>query len=119
MPQVIEPWIAYLATATCSQVPPSGVAGGAVVTVPLVVPMPSWPVSLAPQHQSVASLLIAQVWSLIAISVHCVPFGTFTGAGLSCGVFVLPMPSSPVRLSPQQYGTPPRIAHEEAPAKKF
>src|SRR5262245_35139559 len=82
-----------------------------MVGLVLVVPVPSWPLSLAPQHHRVESLEIAHAWSAFAISVHCDGGGTFTATVLCCGDTVLPIPSWPDELSPQQYGLPPRIPH--------
>ena len=61
----------------------------------VVVPMPSWPSSLSPQHHRVPSVRVAQVWSPPAVTlVQPAAAGVVTCWGRSWLV-LLPMPSWP------------------------
>ena len=72
----------------------------------VVVPFPSSPLPLSPQHHTVPPVFSAHVWSppavTVAQSVAC-PL-TWTGTELSV---VVPFPSSPELLTPQHHTVPP------------
>jgi len=72
-----------------------------------VVPFPSWPERLRPQQRTPPPAATAQVWAppaAISTTPEASPV-TWTGTEL---FFVVPFPSWPERLSPQQL-TPPDV----------
>src|ERR1700716_3115157 len=81
----------------------------------VVVPLPSWPLSLAPQQWRFPAVCRGQLWSPpAAISITVLMAAPATGVGLS--VFV-PSPSWPCAFAPQHRTVPARRAQEwEAPA---
>src|SRR5262249_42867022 len=71
----------------------------------VVVPSPSWPNSLSPQHLTVLALVSAHVWKLpAAIAATPLPRPT-TATGIERSVLV-PSPSWPYELSPQHLTAP-------------
>src|SRR5262245_57131289 len=76
-----------------------------------VLPSPSWPSSLAPQHLTPPAVVSAHVWARpAAIAIAVVPRPpTSTGTGLSV---VPPLPSWPVPLLPQHF-TPPEVVNAQ------
>src|SRR5207237_1185347 len=71
----------------------------------VVVPSPSWPQSLLPQHLTPPALVRAQVWSPPA-AIAATPLAS---PETSTGVWrlvVVPSPSSPYSLSPQHLTRP-------------
>ena len=74
----------------------------------VVLPLPSCPYSLLPQHLTAPPLVMAQLWALPALMAVTPLFSpvTSTGTGL---VVVLPLPSCPVSLVPQHLTAPPLV----------
>ena len=73
----------------------------------VVVPFPSWPKTLSPQHLTAPALVSAQVWTLPA-AIALTPLASpLTSTGTLLSVFV-PFPSWPKPLKPQHL-TPPAL----------
>src|SRR5450759_5273975 len=67
----------------------------------VVVPLPSWPSRLRPQASTWLAEVRAKLWEKPpAIAVTVVPEGRLTATGMLLLV-VVPLPSSPEKLSPQ------------------
>src|SRR5438105_14805814 len=67
----------------------------------VIAPFPSWPYRLAPQVQTVPSLLTATVWwRLASTHAQCVSVPTWVGAFLFCQS---PTPSWPKLFQPQAH----------------
>src|SRR5581483_3979247 len=74
----------------------------------VVVPSPSWPLKLMPQHLTPPAVVSAQVNSLPAM-IWVTPLDRpTTSTGVVRGVALVPSPSWPVRFSPQHL-TPPAL----------
>src|SRR5439155_12116393 len=83
----------------------------------VVVPSPSWPSALRPQHLTPPALVSAQVWKSPA-EIAATPLGspeTATGVWRSV---IVPSPSWPEPLSPQHLTPPPLVSAQlcRAPA---
>src|SRR2546425_446730 len=77
------------------------------VNRPVVVPSPSWPLPLAPQQYAAPAAVTPQVWAAPAVTAaKLTPAGACTSTGLDRSV-VVPSPSWPLPLPPQQYGAVP------------
>jgi hypothetical protein len=77
---------------------------GVLSSVTVLVPLPNWPLSLAPQPQTVPSDLSATQWvSPAAMAITPVSLLTWTGTSL---LVVVPLPSSLSPLLPQAQGLP-------------
>ena len=86
--------------ATCDHDPAIWWGGDAVV----YVPSPSWPLQFAPQHHSVASVRMAQVWPYVVdTNAHVVAVPTLVGVQRWV---VVPSPSWPTLFSPQHHSVP-------------
>ena len=122
----------------CAQLVPHAIPAGMLVTVPapepllatvtvrgsskpttstgvrrlVVVPSPSWPRALSPQHLIRSVAEIAQLWMWPAATPIIPLPRPVTATGVSCSSIV-PSPSWPVALYPQ-HSTPPALvkAHE-------
>src|SRR6266566_10011771 len=89
---------------TAAKLSPPVTATGLVRFV--VVPSPSWPLSLSPQQYAAPAVVTPQVWKLPALTAAKVSPPT-TATGLVCFVFAqVPSPSAPPPLYPQQYAAP-------------
>jgi hypothetical protein len=80
---------------------------------PVLVPLPSWPRELAPQHRTVPSVRSAQVYSCPAVTVLAVVIPvTETGVVLHgrlrqvSGPVLVPLPSWPATFLPQHFTVP-------------
>src|SRR5262247_3635237 len=74
------------------------------VALPWVVPLPSWPLSLSPQHQATPSVRSPQVCRAPAtIDWNACPPVTATGVD---ELAVRPLPSWPFRFAPQHIAAP-------------
>ena len=71
----------------------------------VVVPSPTWPYPLYPQHCTPPPLVSAQVWLLPAITDTTPLSSPLTGTGITC-VVVVPSPSWPEPLYPQHCAPP-------------
>ena len=71
--------------------------------VSLILPLPTCPEWLKPQHQSVPSVLMPQVWLPQATVVQSEALPALDG---EVRVVVVPSPSDPDLLSPQQNNAP-------------
>ena len=79
------------------------------VELSVVVPFPSCPKLLSPQHLTAPPLVSAQLWTppaAIAVTPLCSP-ETSTGVELSV---VVPFPSCPKALKPQHLTAPPLVS---------
>src|SRR6188768_1416095 len=72
-----------------------------------VVPSPTWPNSLPPQHSTAPSVRSAQLWRWPRASAVAPPERPCTSTGVSRRC-VVPSPSWPYWLSPQHLTPPPR-----------
>src|SRR5207249_4229317 len=108
-PTVVMPQVFRNPALTAAKVSPPETAAGVELLV--VVPLPSWPWLFSPQQYAAAALVTPQVWPnavsyRLALSVwKTSPPETGTGTGVALPV-VVPLPSSPSLLSPQQYAAP-------------
>src|SRR3990172_8273091 len=87
------------------------------VLLQVVVPLPSWPSSLEPQHLTPPPVVSAQVW-LVPAATALTPLArpeTSTGTLFS---IVMPFPSSPLSLEPQHLPPPSLVSAQvwSAPA---
>jgi hypothetical protein len=75
------------------------------VSGPVVVPIPSSPILLSPQHCTVPPDNSAQP-AISPTQTAVAPASPLTATGVA-GLFVVPLPSSPAELSPQHCTVPP------------
>ena len=73
----------------------------------VVVPSPSWPVSLLPQHLAPPEVVTAQVWKVLVVIDATPDVRPETSTGVLL-VVVMPSPSWPPQLLPQHL-TPPEV----------
>lgn len=88
---------------SCTKVRPPETAVGEVWSAR--TPLPSCPVSPAPQHQAVPVLVRPQVWSPPAVRLLNLSPPT-TAVGVRTGLSVVPIPSEPYWLKPQHQAAP-------------
>ena len=82
-------------------------ATGTLLSV--VVPSPSWPYSLKPQHWTPPSVVSAQVWYAPAAIASTSLEAPVTATGTLLSV-VVPSPSWPFSLKPQHWTPPPVVS---------
>src|SRR2546429_414908 len=76
----------------------------------VVVPSPNWPLPLKPQQYAAPAAVTPQVWRKRALTAaKLTPGGAFTSTGVN-SLFMLPSPSCPLALSPQQYAAPAAVS---------
>jgi hypothetical protein len=97
--------------ASCTTPPRPGTAAGVGWLLPPVVPSPSWPRKLSPQHDTVCVARSAQVWFVpVATAVAVLIESTVPGGSVSD---VNPRPSWPDSFPPQ-HSIPPDVSTAHA-----
>ena len=101
---VWEPSLASLPPAAVPASPRPGKSTSTGLAEVVVVPLPSWPESLAPQQNTRPSFKRAQLCCAPAV-ISTAPASPETAAGRARST-VLPSPSCPASLAPQQATVP-------------